>query len=189
MGRCAPVPVLKLARSPVLQLPIAATTMRSLTILALVGAAAGTTQLCPCDPSTPQRWSIETLDAPAFVKTAANTSECLAIPPGPPGWGPEGSGTIVEPVFLWPEAKAYQQWLVDGAAKRVLWPLNSSMCLTVLPPEPAPKALVGIWFCGQDGFEASQAFEAVAGDGPATYQLQLETAAGQALCVSLSGTC
>jgi hypothetical protein len=66
------------------------------------------------------------------------------------------------------------------------------MCLTVLPPKPEPRALVGLWFCGKQGFEASQAFEAVAAennDQGKNYQIQLKTTGGQVLCVSQAGSC
>ena len=64
------------------------------------------------------------------------------------------------------------------------------MCLTVLPPKPAPKALVGLWFCGKQGFEAAQAFDAVVAGAVPLYQLQLKNIIDDlALCVSLKGTC
>jgi hypothetical protein len=64
------------------------------------------------------------------------------------------------------------------------------MCLTVLPPQPGPKALVGLWFCGKQGFEAAQAFEAVVAGAAPLYQLQFKsTGDDPALCISVKGTC
>lgn len=151
-------------------------------------------QLCPCLSSTPsQQWSITPLDAPAYLKTVANATEVLTIQPGPPQWGPEGSGAVLAPIdSLHPGLEDYQKWTIDTKAKQVLWPHNSSMCLTVLPPNLAGCASkycpVGLWFCGRQGFEAAQSIQAVV-TGVSTYQLQLETSENQLLCVSDGGSC
>ena len=153
-----------------------------------MGPNGAVAQLCPClGTATSQQWSAA-LDASSYLKTVANATEVLTIEPGPPQWGPEGSGAVVAPMGYKPGMEDYQKWKIDTKAKQVFWPHNSSMCLTVLPPNPAPKALVGLWFCGRQGFEAAQSFQAVA-TAVSDYQLQLETSENQLLCVSIGGSC
>jgi len=144
-------------------------------------------QLCPCNGSRSQQWGVAAVDAPSYIKTVANATKCLTIEPGPPTWGPEGSGAVIAPVGSIPQG--FQQWTIDSKAKQILWPHNSSMCLTVLPPKPAPNALVGLWFCGKQGFEASQSFKAVVDGAAPDYKLQLTTTDNQFLCVSEPGSC
>jgi hypothetical protein len=164
--------------------------------IAVGSTGVGIAQLCPCDDMViTQQWRVDTLDATTILMTAdATNSSCLAISPGPPAWGPEGSGAVLDsncPASD-PGMLSYQQWEVDTTAKQILWPRNSSMCLTVLPPTPAPKAQVGLWFCGAPGFEAAQSFEAVVDGKPPNYEIQLSGAVGQprgGLCVSQAGTC
>ena len=154
----------------------------------LVPGASGIAQLCPC--SVAPTWNVTALDAPSNVKPSADPSQCLAITPGPPTWGPEGSGALVEACSSDPHhgGGGWQDWTVSSrtVSPRILWPKNSSMCLTVLPPKPAPKALVGLWFCGAKGFQAAQAFGAVVAGAAPLYQLQLKNTT---LCVSPKGTC
>ena len=156
----------------------------------LVAGASGVAQLCPCAAAS--TWSVATLDVPSKVKPSTNTSQCLAITPSPPTWGPEGSGAVMVPCGG--EPAVWEQWTVGSTTKEILWPKNSSLCLTVLPPKPAPKALVGLWFCGKQGFAASQAFVPILVNSSSSaaplYQLQLEnTGDDPALCVSLKGSC
>ena len=157
----------------------------AVTFSLLVVGASSIAQLCPCTVAS--TWNVTTLNAPSKL-TLANTDTCLAITPGPPTWGPEGSGALVEACSSDPHhgGGIWQEWTVRSSD--ILWPKNSSLCLTVLPPKPGPKALVGLWFCGKQGFQAAQAFEAV-GAAP-LYQLQLKsTSDAPALCISVKGTC
>ena len=154
----------------------------------LVVGASGIAQLCPCTVAS--KWNVTTLNAPSSLRPSTNCSQCLAITPGPPTWGPEGSGALVETCSSDPDHGGgdWQEWTVRSS--EILWPKNSSMCLTVLPPKPAPKAEVGLWFCGKQGFEASQAFEAVVAGAVPLYQLKLKNSGDDpALCISLKGTC
>ena len=152
----------------------------------LVVGASGIVQLCPCTVAS--KWNVTTLNAPSKLRPSTNTSNCMAITPGPPTWGPEGSGALVETCFPPQGGGDWQEWTVRSS--QIMWPKNSSMCLTVLPPKPAPKALVGLWFCGKQGFEAAQAFDAVVAGAVPLYQLQLKNIIDDlALCVSLKGTC
>ena len=157
----------------------------AVTFSLLVVGASSIAQLCPCTVAS--KWNVTTLNAPSTL-SLANTDTCLAITPGPPTWGPEGSGALVETCSSDPNhgGGIWQEWTIRSS--EILWPKNSSMCLTVLPPQPGPKALVGLWFCGKQGFQAAQAFEAV-GAAP-LYQLQFKSTSNvPALCISVKGTC
>jgi hypothetical protein len=160
----------------------------SLMLMIASSTAAGNAhiaRLCPC-ASAGTSWTIDSLDKPTLFKSSTNSTQALAIAPGPPSWGPEGSGCIVEDINPAPGLSDYQQWAVNSPQQQVLWPKNSSMCMTVLPPNPATSALVGIWFCGASGFKAAQSFKTVASG--TNYQLQISGADGSPLCLSLPTT-
>lgn len=162
----------------------------ALLVLAEEASPADIVQICLChDPPTPeQQWSIPTLGAISFVRTNTNSSQCdLAIAAG--YFPDEGSGAIMEADhFSDPRVpEPYQQWTVNTETKQVVWAHNFSLCLTILPPEPAPAALVGIWPCGLPGFETAQEFEAIVTGAAPVYQLK--NGGDADLCVSLPGSC
>ena len=165
--------------------------LRSLSVM-LIGVAAGAAvkqtdiaKLCLCT-SAGTTWSIDSLVKPTLFKPSYNATQALAIVPGPPTWGPEGSGCVVEDINPSPRMSDYQQWAFNTQKQQILWPKNSSMCLTALPPKPVLSAEVGLWFCGVAGFQAAQSFTAVAdlSSSGTDYQLQIQGSDGSQLCLS-----
>ena len=163
-----------------------------MSILTMGATATGIVQICPCrEPLVlDQLWGVEMFDAVSFITPSMNESQCLAIDGG--YFPDEGSGAVVEAThFSDPRVPApYQQWVISTEAEQVVWSRNNSLCLTVLPPEPIPAALVGIWPCGLPGFESAQSFVAIFASSASVYQLKLKaTNSSPALCVSLPGSC
>jgi hypothetical protein len=48
----------------------------------------------------------------------------------------------------------------------------------VLPPGPAPAALIGIWPCGAPGFKAAQAYEAAVTGAPPLHRPAIASSPG-----------